>query len=561
MRRADRYPRMPIRPIAPFALAIACWCHAVCPARAQPLGKTVVVPYFVGDTEAAVLDLAKQADAALRTKRAALISLHDARDRFTAHSREPQTASLSDIDALAREAHVAIEHVAFGRSAAAQRSVRQIVELAERSLETLNRETATARTLLDACLSLVRASLHDNKRDDAIEQAMRCRRLVPDLAPSEVSHPAIVVGALAEADDQLRRMRVGSLNVQVSPERACEVYLNGRQLGHTPFFLDRAPIGEYRVQVECRAQLGRVHVVQLGDEPTQLTVDSDFDERVRTEPRFALRYGTSEQARAALVAHATLGGREVRAEDVVLVGVLDGQAVLLRVQVRHERIVAGVSLPPNAPASAISHVIDQLAQARFDRVNPDDFRTREMISNPTGTPPGSVVQSPTPAPIAQHSPPQSALMEPAGPSSPASARALRIAGGVLAGTGVVTLSTGIGLYVRSQALKDDAEALPVGSDEHRAAQAKYDDFRLLPLVGVAGSALATAALPMLMPKRAPRGPAGWVGGALAGAAGIAMIAIGAVQARDDNDVVLATLLASTGAPLISVPITQLVRAR
>jgi hypothetical protein len=556
---------MPIRPIAlliSLVLAVARWWAAPEVACAQPLGKTVVVPYFIGDREGAALDLAKQADAALRVKRATLISLHDARDRFTARSREPQTASVSDIDALAKEAHIAIEHVAFGRTAAAQRSVRQIIELAERSLETLNRETATARTLLDACLSLVRASLHDNKRDDAIEQAMRCRRLVPDLAPSEVSHPAIVVGALAEADDQLRRMRVGNLNVQVRPERACDVYLNGRQLGHTPFSLDRAPVGEYRVQAECRAQPGRVHVVELGDEPTQLTVDSDFDERVRTEPRLGLHYATSEQARAAVVAHATLAGREVRAEDVVLLGVFDARVILLRVQVRHERLVAGASLPTNASASAISQALDQLAQARFAGVNPEDFRSRDTIAERAGSPAGPTAQSAAPAPVAEHQASKSAEAEPAKPSSqPARTRALHITGGVLAATGVAVLGTGFGLYAYSQALKEDAQAHIADSDEQRTAQAEYDDFHLKPLLGVAGSALATAALPMLMPKRPPRGPAAWVAGALAGAAGIAMVAVGAVHARNEDGAVFGTLLASTGAPLISVPITQLVRAR
>jgi hypothetical protein len=527
--------------------------------QAQPLGKTVVVPYFVGESEGPALDLAKQADAALRVKRTALIPLHDARDRFTARSRAPQTASLSDIDALAKEAHAAIEHVAFGRTVAAQRSVRQIIELAERSLETLNRETATARTLLDACLSLVRASLHDNKRDDAIEQAMRCRRLVPDLAPSEVSHPAVVVGALAEADDQLRRMRVGNLNVQVRPERGCEVYLNGRQLGHTPFFLDRAPVGEYRVQVECDAQPGRVHVVQLGEEPTQLTVDSAFDEGVRTDPRLALHYGTSDQARAALVAHATLAGREVRAEDVVLVGVFDAQAVLLRVQVRHERLIAGTSLSLNAPAGAVSQAIDQLAQARFAGVTPEDFRAREANAE---APQGAVAHAAQSAPAAAAQLPaaRSATNEAATPLRPSHrTRVLRVTGGVLLATGIATLGAGFGLYARALTLKEDAEAHPIDSNEHQAAQAKYDDFRLMPSIGVAGSALATAALPMLMPKRPPRRPAGWVAGAIAGAAGIAMLVVGATQTRDDT--VFGALLASTGAPLISVPITQLVRAR
>jgi hypothetical protein len=552
---------MPTRPtslVVSLALAIGWWGHAVGAARAQPLGKTVVVPYFVGDANATALDLAKEVDAALRAKRITTISLHDARDRFTARSREPQTASLSDIDALAKEAQIAIEHVAFGRTVAAQRSVRQIIELAERSLETLNRETATARTLLDACLSLVRASLHDNKRDDAIEQAMRCRRLVPDLAPSEVSHPAIVVGALAEADDQLRRMRVGSLNVQVRPERACEVYLNGRQLGHTPFFLDRAPIGEYRVQVECSAQPGRVHVLQLGDDPAQLTVDSTFDEGVRTDPRLALRYATSEQARASLVAHATLAGREVRAEDVILVGVLDAQAVLLRVQVRHERLVAGVNQAPRAPASGFAQVVDQLAQARFMAVNPEDFRARDegrALAKGSSGP----VAGPAAAGEAHQAPVAVEGAAPPVPSSPPAAnRALRITGSVLAATGLAALGTGFGLHARSLTLEAEAEAHPPDSDAHEQAQASYEDFRLLPLVGVAGSGLLTAALPMLMPKRPPRGPAGWVGGALAGAAGIALLAVGGLQARDDA--VFGTLLASTGAPLISVPITQLVRA-
>jgi hypothetical protein len=540
-----------------FALTAAAWLFGTAQASAQPLGRAVVVPFFTGDSADPALDLATEVDAALRAKRFATISLHDARDRFASRSRAPQTASLSDIDALAKEAQSAIEHVAFGRTAAAQRSVRHIIELAERGLETLNRETATARTLLDACLALVRASLHDNKRDDAIEQAMRCRRLVPDLAPSEVAHPATVIGALAEADDQLRRMRVGSLNVQAQPERGCEVYLNGRHLGRTPFSLDRAPVGEYRVQVECAtSKPGRVHIVQLGDEPAQITVDSAFDNTVQTDSRLALRYAGGAQARAALLSHAALVGREVRAEDVILVGLLDERVTLLRVQVRHQRLIAGAV----ADAGALGPSIDALSQARFDGVRPEDFRVREASpsSEPAANASTKSVARVEDAPTrASTEPPPAVLAEPSSPSQ--SSRGLRIAGGVLGAAGVTTLATSFGLQVRATRLRDDAQGLPPNSEMWPAAQQKYDDFRLYPLVGLAGSALATAAVPMLMPHRAPRGPAGWVGGALAGAIGIALIAVGAVQARDD--VVFGTLLTSVGAPLITVPITQLVRAR
>jgi hypothetical protein len=133
------------------------------------------------------------------------------------------------------------------------------------------------------------------------------------------------------------------------------------------------------------------------------------------------------------------------------------------------------------------------------------------------------------------------------------------AGGVLAGLGVAGLGTGFGLYPHALVLRDRAEDGEVGSPAQVRAQSKYDDFRLMPLVGVGGSALLTAAVPMLMPKHGPRSTAGWVGGALAGAAGIAVAIVGGIWVRKDGGV-LGGLLISAGAPLITIPITQLARA-
>ncbi len=65
--------------------------------------------------------------------------------------------------------------------------------------------------------------MHEDKREEALEHAMRCRRLVPDLAPSEAAHPANVVGVLAEADDLLRRMRTGKLTVTSQPDKVLGV--------------------------------------------------------------------------------------------------------------------------------------------------------------------------------------------------------------------------------------------------------------------------------------------------------------------------------------------------
>src|SRR3978361_1313549 len=86
--------------------------------RAQPMGEVVVVPFGIPDLTAA-LNVTATLEAELSDEGAPRIPLHDARDRFTARSRPPQTASDSDLDVLAREARQAIEHVAFGRTAAA----------------------------------------------------------------------------------------------------------------------------------------------------------------------------------------------------------------------------------------------------------------------------------------------------------------------------------------------------------------------------------------------------------------------------------------------------------
>lgn len=541
-------------------LAALLWLGLSRVALAQPMGKTVVVS-FGSEQSAPNNARLKELESELARRRVALISHHDARDRFTARSRTPQTPSELDIDALAKEAQQAIQHVALGQTAGAQRSVRRIIDLADRSLETLNRETATARTLLDACLALVRSSLHENKRDAAIDQAMRCRRLVPDLAPSEVAHPANVVGALAEADDQLRRMRVGNLSVHAVPERGCDVYLNGRHLGHTPFTLDRAPVGEYRVQVECAGEkTARVHVVQLGDEPVQISIDAAFDDAVLAEPRLSLRYTSDEQARASLLQHAILLGREVRAEDVVLQGSLGGQPLLLRVQVRHGRLVAG-SAGAIEGAPALAGAVDALTQTRFVGVSRELLAPRPEASaaagaEPAARGPAQAAQAPEPpAPVPTASAAAAATPE---PSAPASRRGLRIGGGILLGTGAATLAAGFGLQVRAGNLRDDAEAEPLGSDLQRSKQQKYDDFRYVPLIGVVGSGLMTAAVPLLLRPEGPRSPAAWVGGALAGAAGIAALVLGAVKTADEP--VLGTLVLSSASPLLTIPITQLVRA-
>lgn len=367
--RGGRYRGLPLMTCARCASALSVLLIALFawPCAAQPLGRLVVIPIATPDL-ALSSRIAARLEPAFAAQRVTPLSLHEARDRFLVRSRAPQSPTESDVGALARAAQDAVEHVAFGRVAAAQASVREVIMRAEQTLESLNRETATARSILDACLSLVRSTLATHNREGALEQAMRCRRLVPDLVPSEKAHPANVIGVLAEADDLLRRMRIGRLSVKSAPESGCAVYVNGRHLGTTPFELDRAAAGDYRVQVECAPRPGRVHLVQLGDEPVELVVDTALDRAVTSEPRLALRYESEQAAREQAITHAAAIGRELDVDDVVLVHATAADATLLRVRVKQRRLVGSVALPlqeQRVQSAALQEAVEALAEARL----------------------------------------------------------------------------------------------------------------------------------------------------------------------------------------------------
>jgi hypothetical protein len=571
----------------------------------------VVVPYGAPDLGAA-LQATSMLEAELSNERAALIPLHDARDRFTARSRPPQTASDSDLDVLAREARQAIEHVAFGRTAAAQKSVREVIARAERTLESLNRETGTARHILDACLSLVRSTLQAGKRDLALEQATRCRRLVPDLVPSETAHPANVVGVLAEADNLLRRMRIGNLTVHSAPESNCSVYLNGRHLGTTPFQLDRAAAGDYRVQVECNRSFARVHIVQLGDQAASLLVDTQFDRAVASDPRLLLHYENNTAAREQVIAHGVQLGREVHADDVLLVSIDGDRADLMRVQVRQKRLVARASVPWSTRHGfgrpELDRALVTLSEARLAPVTAElatpaaapPAAASQGSDDPTAGAPVATGASSEPTaqdtnvhPVSRPTDPSelAATSDTAAPGQPSDVsssgqrpRRVRRAGYAMAALAGSLLAVGLAFDLRTQQLADELTNLvhvdPAAPEDatldERAVrrrdqlQPAFERGQDLRWMGVGAGALGTLAAALLVSPI--QGPPPWWSYTLA-AAGVGLVGVGAFEVARSDSCVLdgfeglcrrrrdskarGVMLLSTAIPLLSVPLVQL----
>lgn len=541
--------------------------------HAQPMGKTAVIPFGIPDGRDA-LSPADVLESELTKKRVRVVSNHEARDRFTIRSRTPLVASESDLDVLAKEAREALQHVAFGRTSAAEKSVREVIQRAERALESLNRETARARQILDACLSLVRNSLHEGKREDALEHAMSCRRLVPDLAPSDSAHPANVVGVLAEADDLLRRMRTGKLTVKSQPDTGCSVYLNGRHLGTTPFVLDRAASGEYRVQVECTpGKPGRVHTVQLGDEPSSMTIDTAFDRAVYSDPRIYLSYETERAARRFLVEHAASIGRDVRAEDVVLVRVSGGEAELVRVHVAQNRIAGRARAGYSAAGferTSLTKAIAALSEGRIE-AEPMGALEPEPVAAPMKAPVrGAPVEAA--APVAAI-----AAAEPTPAAEGGYPTWRKRTGYAMIPLAIAFAGVGFGLDAWAQSLNHDLENSAASDTYVPGQQQQYDSASAAAWMGVASAPLGVTAVALLAQPRASVPWWSYTLGVLGlGAAGGGIYAVAITDQctlrtgnpgepstclHHSETQRLGVLLVAASVPLISVPIFHLVRRK
>ena len=533
----------------------------------------VVVPVVVGGTDDAVLVSSRAAasvSAALAT-RASVLAPVTARERFeTRGTSAPIAATHSDIDEIGRDAQQALYHVAAGLYATATTDVERVMVRANRALESLNRESLSARQLLDACLYIVRARLEAKKTKEAREQALECRRLVPDIEPDASMHPPDVIGELAAAEATMEMQSPGSLRVTSEPS-ACPVFVQGRNLGQTPLELPKLSRGEYRVQVECvPGEYGRVHRVTLGPSRTTVHVDAHFDGAVQSSDGVSLRYTALEASHRYAGAHAVEVGRVVGVKLTALItpDPVQPQAVrITALEVESGTLRAAVRTTVGTDG-AIEHGAE-VAKALTEGHSLDFTQTPPApFVDDTALDLAAISHAPTDPTAKLAVAPDDSVDRGERTETP-------VLGYVLAGTGAAAYLAGWALYGQLLALDADyrkVRELPDLAEAERRL-ASVEDFEAIPLVtSLAGSAVLAGSLPLWLPPSERSWPVGAIvtgaAGVVAAGAGTYLLVRGAACKDFDRlgrcDAVplstrLGVLMLSTAVPLLTVPVVYALR--
>ncbi|HMI93172.1 MAG TPA: PEGA domain-containing protein [Polyangiales bacterium] len=522
------------------------------------------------------------------------LSIDEAKTLFEQHgSTAPMTASAADIDELARDAQRALYHVASGLPARAKADVQRALERARRALESLNRETRAAQHLLDACLFLVRAHLQHGNRPAARNQALECRRLVPDILPDGTVHPPDVIGVFAEAQAELLAHEPAALRIESEPT-GCAAYVNGRNLGPTPKELSQLSPGEYRLQVECDPGLmGRVHRVALANIRVVIAIDTRYDRAIETLFDLSLSCGSDEQAAEHASRDAVVTARVVGATDVILATSLSAPGVFpARVRLDRFRVADGVPLARAVVLVSVEDKRGVIAEADLEAA-------RAALTTKVGlrAPASSVAPAQQPSELPAVEPVAAAneaaivgdangdrddtapqdLWEPENPAEPS--QAWPIVGYALGGLAVASYATGWVLYAgaldQQQAYADalNANAMPeIATTDELTALGDVDQADDPPIIaGAIGGALSAASVPLWLPKSEGIPWWGWT----AGASGLVVAATGGALALGEGGCELdrfgrctepaqathlGAMLMLQAVPLLAVPLVQGIRS-
>lgn len=466
-------------------------------------------------------------------------------------SREPSRLGADAFDELSQSTRRAIRHVALRQTEEARTLIANLLTSAERALDALNREEQGARAVLDACLSLARSYLENGSPEQAEEHALACRRLVPDLAPTQ-THPPEIHELVRQVDARLSRMRA-SIRVESEPS-GCAVFVNGRELGISPFEI-RAPQGSYRLQVRCGDEESRVHSLLLGSEPAVVRIDVALDRVLRTDQQLALVYPDAPALERQGHEHARAIARSLQVPSVLtIVRVPEGWRVDRVAVTGQVEVSTWVAVSPTVQSATLA--IAALRERRSLDVSGSEPRERAPYR-------GAVDES---APTVEVTPPAEM---PAEPERARRTTPTRIALGITStAIGFGALAAGIAFHVRTD---DATDALDAASRLTPGFVGLVDDFdqarrRSLVFTSVSGVAL-TLGLSWLALDREKTPWWSWV----LGAAGLGSTVVGVISVLGDRACLdqdcsrreapetAGVAWIAGGLPLLALPFVQLVR--
>jgi len=533
-------------------------------AEASESGAALVLP---ASSERDLAEAREWVPALVRALAAAQVDTFPAEDAsaaFEARVSSPAVElSASDIERWVARSQSAVRHLARADYDRARADLLEAHALSSGAAEELNREAERARQVLDTCLYMVRAYVETRDDASAMNQARACRQLVPGAEPSPYRHTPEVRAIIERVDRNIAAEAPGQLVVTSEPA-GCAVRLNGISFGRTPFRMDGIAAGEYRLQVECdEVERGRIRRIRVGAGETAVHVDGAFDHAIRSRPGLGLLYDSAELARTRAGAHANLLGEAMRAGEVWLVW-LEAPGRL-----RVDRISAtGASsawLPVNAaqPADAdvaLSAAVRHLRAGRSVDLEHPEARVGVALELPSA--PGQSADE------EEAGEAETADLDDALTEREASERRRRMALGLTSGVSAAALVAATGLHV-ARIRRGEAFAQLFALER----QAAWIDLRLpSTLLAAGGGLLATATLPVLLPRRHGVPAAAWVTGGLG--VGLAAASIGTALRRPgcpgfgvDRAVCIereqggdrAVLLASAAAPLLTVPLIYALR--
>lgn len=505
------------------------------------------------------------------------LAASEARARFiAAHSDEPAVITPSDVAALERCYHDAGMSLARGRVQAAGEQVQRCIDRANEVRETLVRDAGGAQSFLRACAVQVQYFLSSGRGADALRQATECRLVASDVPLSARSAPPEVRALFDAADHALAALEPATIEVRSTPQAGCAVWLRGQNVGTTPAIVPGLLPGRADLQVECDAgKAGRVHRANFRSGRNLITLDTRFEDVVRTEGRVRLVYSAPADVEAHRVEDALTVGRAVGVSDVLLVTLDDERAAAVLERIDVQRGIVRARAMVSLSAGRLDEA--ELAAARVALENPTRS-TQATAAAPAAR--GAAPLGPTapsaPAPettaprsgegdpTAAHAPaPQpSSAPSPGGSDTP-------VLGIVLAAAGVAGLAGGWALYANSRGELAHLNTAAPFDPDYAQRQAAYDDSRAyVYALGAPGGALLTLAMPFLLPSAARAAWWSYVAGGV-GLAGVGLAAwqwaidgtcVTTACARRNLTLDRGSMLGLSAAPLVAIPLTYLVRS-